>query len=75
MSGVKALLPGSSHGSHPVRRGGGLGVGPLTVGGGRLEVRGCGCFLRFQSLLEAEVAGSQWIVQLQPGPPRLCGTQ
>lgn len=52
-----------------------MGVGPLTVGGGRLEVRGCGCFLRFQSLLEAEVAGSQWIVQLQPGPPCLCGTQ
>lgn len=54
VSGVKALLLGSSHGSHPVRKAG-EGLGLLTVGGGRLEVRGRGCFLRFQSLLEAEV--------------------
>lgn len=37
---------------------------PLTVGGERLEVRGQGCFLRFQSLLEAEVVGSQWVAWL-----------
>lgn len=54
---------------------GGRWGGPLTVGGGWLEVRGCNCFLRFQSLLEAEVARSQRMVQLQLGPPCLCETQ
>lgn len=53
---------------------GGRWGGPLTVGGGRLEVRGCNCFLRFQSLLEAEVARSRRMVQLQLGPSCLCGT-
>lgn len=32
MSGVKALLLGSSHGSHPVQKRGRLGAGPTNRG-------------------------------------------
>lgn len=67
MSGVKALLQGPPYRSHPVQRGK-RGDAALTVGGGRLKVKGQCSFLRFQSLLGAEgrrvTVGSSSLVRM-----------
>lgn len=58
--------------------GGGGGDGgktylPWEVGGWRSEV--AAAFSGFKACWRLRFAGSQWIVQFQPGPPCLCGTQ